>query len=73
MLVREEIGYYVSHDGGSIIQYFDLSQGGKLYASLEYVEMFNSKDEAIERVNELAGDDSYFDEHFVIEQPKPRK
>lgn len=72
-MVLTELGFYVCHDGGVTIQYFDLSDGGKLYNALEFVEMFNSKDEAVARINELADDDTYFDEHFVVKQPKKIK
>lgn len=72
-MVLTEQGFYVCHNGGSTIHYFDLSDGGKLYNGLEFVEMFNTKDEAIARVNELADDETYFDEHFVVKIPKQVK
>lgn len=64
--------HYVCHNGGLVIQYFDLSIGGKLYNGLEFVEKFDTLDEAKSRINELANDEEYFDKHFVInlEQPK---
>jgi hypothetical protein len=72
-MVLTEQGFYVCHNGGSIIQYFDLSDGGKLHNGQEFVEMFNTKDEAIARVNELADDETYFDEHFVVKIQKQVK
>jgi len=72
-MILTEQGFYVCHNGGSIIQYFDLSNGGKLYSGLEFVERYDTKNEAIAKVNELADDDTYFDEHFVIKEPRRPK
>ncbi len=72
-MVLTEQGFYVCHNGGLTIQYFDLSNGGKLYNGQQFVEMFNTKNEAIFRVNELADDETYFDEHFVIKEPRRPK
>ena len=69
-MVLTEIGFYVCHNGGSIIQYFDLSTGGKLYNGQEFVERFDTKDEVVQRINELANDEKYFNEHFEIKSPE---
>lgn len=70
MQVIQEQGYYVCHNGNGIIQYFDLSNGGKLYPALENVELFATKQEAVDRVNELAGNSNYFADNFEKpEQP----
>jgi hypothetical protein len=68
-MILQEAGYYVCYDGGPTIQYFDLSEGGKLYNGLEFHEMFNTFEEAKARVNELADDDDYFDTHCVAPEP----
>jgi predicted sulfurtransferase len=69
MILTEE-GFYVCHNAGSIIQYFDLSTGGKLYNGQQFVERFDTKDEVAQRINELANDEKYFDEHFEIKSPE---
>jgi hypothetical protein len=69
-MVLTEQGFYVCHNGGSIIQYFDLSAGGNLYNGQQFVERFDTKDEAVQRVNDLANDEKYFDEHFEIKLPE---
>lgn len=69
MIEKTEQGYYVCHDGGNTIHYIDLSNGGVMSTGQEFVEMFNTEQEAIERINELADDATYFDEHFAIKAP----
>jgi len=41
-----------------------------LYNGQQFVERFDTKDEAVQRVNDLANDEKYFDEHFEIKLPE---
>ena len=69
-MILTEQGFYVCHNGGSTIQYFDLSTGGKLYNGQQFFEIYDTKDEAIDRVNELADDETYFINNFIIKEPQ---
>lgn len=70
MILTEQL-FYVCHNGGSVIQFFDLTSGGKLYNALEFVETFSNLEDAIARINELGNSENYFEDHFSIKLPQP--
>lgn len=56
--------FIVCHNNGDVIHYVNLQPGNTLSTSQEFVEEFLDLESAKNRINEIANDDTYFDNNF---------